>query len=97
MEKPITIRREEFMQSLCDISNQAGLPAFVMLEVIERLKNQLESMVQAEYQRDMLAYQSAQKEEDQTAEEKPKKETVTISGQVPINDKEETKDADECV
>lgn len=62
--KPITIARNEFMQAICDISNNSGLPAFVMLEVVERLKSQLEGLVQAELERDTVAYKSAMAKEN---------------------------------
>ena len=57
--KPLTVARNDYMQALCDASNNSGLPAFVMLEVIERMKIQLEQLAQAELERDMKVYQSA--------------------------------------
>lgn len=59
VSKPITVARNEYMKAICDISNNSGLPAFVMLEVVERLKSQLEHLVQAELERDTAAYQQA--------------------------------------
>ena len=61
--KSITIIRHEFMQSLADTTNRTDLPAFVKLEVIERLKSQLENLVQAEYERDLAAYQAELEQE----------------------------------
>jgi len=55
-EKPITILRHEYMQDLCRITNESELPAFVKLEVIERLKSQLENLAQAELERDFTLY-----------------------------------------
>lgn len=61
--KSITIIRHEFMRSLADTTNRTDLPAFVKLEVIERLKSQLENLVQAEYERDLAAYQAELEQE----------------------------------
>lgn len=64
--KPITVARNDYMQALCDISNNSGLPAFVMMEVVERLKMQLERLAQAELERDTKAFneQSKMEKED---------------------------------
>lgn len=61
--KPITVTRTDFMDALANLINSYDLPAFVKLEVIERLKSQLENFVQAEYERDLAAYQAELEQE----------------------------------
>lgn len=61
--KPITVTRTDFMDALANLINSHDLPAFVKLEVIERLKSQLENIVQAEYERDLAAYQAELEQE----------------------------------
>lgn len=61
--KPITVTRTDFMDALANLINSYDLPAFVKLEVIERLKSQLENLVQAEYERDLAAYQAELEQE----------------------------------
>lgn len=61
--KPITVARNDYMQALCDISNNSGLPAFVMMEVVERLRMQLERLAQAELERDTKAFNEQSKRE----------------------------------
>lgn len=83
ISKPITIARNEYMQAICDISNNSGLPAFVMLEVVERLKSQLEGLVQAELERDTVAYKNAMANENS---ENAKSEVIPLEVKKKVND-----------
>jgi len=56
-QKPITVARMDYMQKIADISNESGLPAFVMLEVIERFKSQLEQLADRQLVQDQRTYQ----------------------------------------
>lgn len=58
-QKPITVARMDYMQKIADISNESGLPAFIMLEVIERFKSQLEQLADQQLAQDQRAYQEA--------------------------------------
>lgn len=65
MQKPLTLLRNDYMNALANLSNQSGLPAFVMLEVVERMKSQLEKLAEAQLQQDTAAYAKAlEKEKD---------------------------------
>lgn len=59
MNKPITILRNDYMSNLCAITNNSGLPAFVMIDVLERMITQLNTLAQAELQRDITLYNDA--------------------------------------
>lgn len=65
MNKPITVARNEYMQALVDITNQSGLPYFVIVDVLERMKSQLEKLAEAQLQQDTAAYAKVlEKEKD---------------------------------
>ena len=65
MNKPITVARNEYMQALVDITNQSGLPYFAIVDVLERMKSQLEKLAEAQLQQDTAAYAKAlEKEKD---------------------------------
>lgn len=69
--KPITVSRMEFVESLCDMINASPLPAFVKVEVLERVLDQLRPQIDAQYQQDAAAYKRQVEQEKQkpTAEE----------------------------
>lgn len=48
MNKPLVIARSEFVDNICGIINESGLPAFVMREVLERIVKTLSDLEQAE-------------------------------------------------
>ena len=58
MDKPITVQRFECLAKLVDVLNDNSLPAFVKVEIMERILNELRPEVDAEYQRDIRAYQN---------------------------------------
>ena len=56
MDKPITVARQEFIESTVISINQSGLPAFVLAEVLQGLVNTLRQQEQQQLERDMEAY-----------------------------------------
>lgn len=62
MEKPLVIARSEFVDNVCNLINESGLPAFVMREVLERITKTLIEMEQAELEATGKAWIEAQKE-----------------------------------
>ena len=73
MAKPLSVARIEYMNAISEITNKSGLPAFVILEVIERFRSQLESLAQAEVQRDTALWKAemAKATEADKAEDEP--------------------------
>ena len=56
MNKPITIIRQEFIQSICGLCNSTDLPAFVKADVVEKVLKELIKASDQEYQRDAASY-----------------------------------------
>lgn len=67
MEKPITIRRAECIDGICTAINASGLPAFVVVEILDRIRADAQRMMDQEYQRDIAMY----KESDDNADNEP--------------------------
>ena len=67
-QKPITVARRDYMQSVVDLTNNSGLPAFVMVEVLEHALNELRPMMNAELKRDEASWRAAQQEHKEPAE-----------------------------
>lgn len=57
--KPITVAQREYKAAIYDLTNYSGLPAFVMIDVLERVVNQLRPLVDEEYKKDSAEYQAA--------------------------------------
>ena len=60
MQKPITIRHAETLQSVARVLNESELPFFVQVDILEDLLRETQRLEQAEYARDMRAYKEAQ-------------------------------------
>ena len=59
MQKPITIAREEYLSSIVTITNGSPLPAFVKIEVLNFVLNQLKNVAEKEYERDLATWKDA--------------------------------------
>ena len=57
LQKPITVARNDYMQSLCDLTNASHLPAFVVVDVLERFAREISRLAESELSRDRAAYQ----------------------------------------
>ena len=69
MEKPITVKREEFVKSIVDTVNGSDLPAFVKLDVMNNCLRELQEMARIELQRDLQRLKSEEAKETKEAEE----------------------------
>lgn len=56
MNKPLTVARYDLINAICDAINNSGLPAFVVVECLERILNETKNIADAEYQRDLQLY-----------------------------------------
>lgn len=63
--KPISVARRDYMQGIVDLTNHSGLPAFVMVEVLERTLTELRPMMDNEIKRDEAIYREALAKETQ--------------------------------
>ncbi len=69
MEKPITVKREEFVKAIVDTVNGSDLPAFVKLDVMSNCLRELQEMARAELQRDLQRLKNEEAKENKEAEE----------------------------
>ena len=53
---PLTIARARFQESLVELVNGSGLPAFVTIGIIDELRRALEQLAEQQYQHDLQAY-----------------------------------------
>lgn len=68
MYKPITIARRDYINSICDVTNNSGLPAFVLVEVLEKVLSQLHQQEESELKRDEALWHKAQTEDTPQSE-----------------------------
>lgn len=57
LEKPITVRRKEFVDELAKLVNSSGLPAFVIADLLERLVTTLHAVADEQYAADLKMYE----------------------------------------
>ena len=59
MQKPLSLATRDYLQSMCDITNSCGLPAFVVVDTLTKLLNQMQIEAEKELKRDEAAYRAA--------------------------------------
>ena len=62
MEKPSSILYREFSNNIANVINQSGLPAFVMVPVIQNVLHELDEISNRQYKADVEAYEKSLKE-----------------------------------
>ena len=62
MEKPISVIRQEFIETLVNVINSSGLPVFVMREVVGGLYKELQIGERKELEDDKEAWKKSQEE-----------------------------------
>ena len=65
MIKPSTILRQEFIDAEVKLINESGLPAFVLIDILERTVAELRQLEVQQYEADKAAWEVAQKEGEQ--------------------------------
>lgn len=64
MNKPITVARQEFTQSLVNLVNNSGLPAFVMRQSLAQMDQALAQLEQAQLEKDTADWNQQKEEGD---------------------------------
>lgn len=64
MDKPITVVRQEFMDSLVELINNSGLPAFVLTPILEGMTQRVAELERQQYQSDLDAYHKEKEKEN---------------------------------
>ena len=59
-QKPITVAREEYLQSIIKLSNETPLPAFAKIDALNGVINSLQQIAVQEYQQEKDAWEKAQ-------------------------------------
>ena len=58
MDKPLTIRRHELIDKLCNAINEAQMPAFITVDILERILIEMKKLSDVEYANDLKSYES---------------------------------------
>ena len=66
MNKPSSVLRQEFIEKQIDLINTSGLPAFVLVDIIEDTLQQLRILAKDQYEKDKAAWDEFQKEKAET-------------------------------
>ena len=69
MNKPITVARHDFIQQVVDLVNNSGLPAFSVVDILKAVINQMNPLVEAQYKKDLEAYETSQAPEGEVTED----------------------------
>lgn len=68
-QKPITLARRDYMQGIVNLTNRSGLPAFVMVDVLEQAARELRPVMDAELKKAEASYRAAlQREQKENTE-----------------------------
>lgn len=63
MQIPITVARQAYLEKVCDVTNNSGLPAFVIADTLEKVLAEVRKMEQDQLAKDMHEYTRARDEE----------------------------------
>lgn len=63
MDKPTTMRHREFKTDLISLINESGLPAFVLVPVMEQALSELKAIEEQQYLEDKANYEAEGKED----------------------------------
>lgn len=67
--KPASVRYNECIEQVCAVINSYSLPAFVTLNILEKVTAEARRLAETEYQRDMETYQKQIAEQSDTEKE----------------------------
>ncbi len=62
MDKPLTVARQEFAENIVEVINNSGLPAFVMLEIVQSCERELTKLSQTQYEKDKAEYEESKED-----------------------------------
>lgn len=68
MEKPLSVRREDFIQALIKDINECGLPPFAAFEILRSITQEAEALARRQLEQDRIAWEESQKEADDGAD-----------------------------
>ncbi len=62
MEKPLSVKREDFITALVELINASALPSCVALEVMEKITADVANAARQQYELDRTTWEESQKE-----------------------------------
>lgn len=65
MQKPITVARQEFIDTVANAVNNSDLPAFLVIDVLRMFLSQLEPQEEQQFQRDFAEWEKFVSEQEQ--------------------------------
>lgn len=63
MQKPTTVLRQEYIEKQIKLINGSGLPAFVLVDILEDTLQELRRLAESQYQKDKKAWDEYQEKE----------------------------------
>lgn len=66
--KPATLLRQEFIDAEAKLINESGLPAFVLIDVLERTLSVLRELDKQQYEADKAKWEEEQQNADTRSE-----------------------------
>lgn len=69
MEKPLSVKRDEFLRAIVKAVNEAELPAFIAFEVLKGVTAEAANVAQKQLEAERSAYYDSLKKENQNEEE----------------------------
>lgn len=64
MQKPLSVARREYIQSVVDLTNNSGLPMFTIVDILDGILKDARNLAETEYQRDLAAYKQQEGAEE---------------------------------
>ena len=64
MDKPLTVRADEFSQSVVYLANNSGLPAFILANVLDGLSVELKELAKDQLRADNDVWNKYQEEQE---------------------------------
>lgn len=60
MNKPLSVARREYIQTVVDLTNNSGLPMCVIVDILDGILKDARNLADTEYQRDLAAWNKQQ-------------------------------------
>ena len=64
MKKPLTVLQQETTEQIVTLINNSELPAFILIDILERITNSLVPVAEKQYQEDLERYNQQEEKAD---------------------------------
>ena len=71
MQKPVSILRRDYIESICKVTNASNLPAFIVVEVLEKVLLEVRKQEEIELKRDEALWHKACSEVKNNGSDQP--------------------------